>query len=49
MLNSLRDVEPQVKFIMSDGGMEGDTEGLPEIASEPVSAQVDEDELEDNQ
>ncbi len=45
-LNSLRDVEPQVKFIMSDFGMDGGTEELPESSAEPTAVQTDDEEIE---
>ncbi len=43
-LNSLRDVEPQVKFIMSDGGMDGRTDDSDENLPESAIAQSEDEE-----
>jgi len=37
-------VEPQVKFIISNGGMDGGIEELPESGVEPTAVQVDDGE-----
>ena len=46
-LNSLRDVEPQVKFIMSDGGMDGRTDESDE--SLPTDAIVQAEDWEESE